>query len=359
MRAVAQLCAAVLVSIIATWSAAQELPGYENTYINDFAGVLTASERSELLQILEEVREERGIEMVVVTIDGMADYGHTGVIDSFATRLFNMWGVGDATRNDGVMILVARSDRVMRIELGAGYDRSLDRAMQRVIDTQMLPAFRDARYGQGLLDGTRHTIWQLTDVWPGEFHNGGFRRAVSNTLRTLGLWLIPLLSPVAGIMFLVYRRWQRNRPRICPNDGSRMERQSEYHDDLFLEAGQEVEERIGSMNYDVWTCNDCDHYTIEAYPKSLRRYGACGSCGYRTTESDTITLRAATTVSGGLQRQTVNCKHCGHSHTREIATPMIVQDTLGHSSGSSGFSSSSGSSFGGGSSRGGGASGSW
>jgi uncharacterized protein len=66
-------------------------------------------------------------------------------LEAFATALFNHWGVGKAETNDGVMILVFRDDRAMRLELGAAYGRDWDRVAQDVVERNFLNAFADRR----------------------------------------------------------------------------------------------------------------------------------------------------------------------------------------------------------------------
>jgi len=138
-------------------------PTRAGTYINDFADVLTAEDEAQLHNTLQSLQDERGIEGVVVTIDGIAEYG-TGddSIESFAANLFNRWAIDDAETNDGFLILVAVRDGRVRVELGRAYGRRYDDAMQRVIDEKMLPAFRDGAYAAGILAGTDAVIDALT-----------------------------------------------------------------------------------------------------------------------------------------------------------------------------------------------------
>ena len=139
-------------------------PPRAETHVNDFANVLASEDEAELRTMLQSLQEERGIEGVVVTIEAIAAY-ETGddSIESFATNLFNRWGIDDRETNDGFLILVATRDRRVRIELGRAYGQRYNDAMQRVIDEEMLPAFRDGAYGAGILAGTEATIAALTD----------------------------------------------------------------------------------------------------------------------------------------------------------------------------------------------------
>src|SRR5512139_324995 len=150
------------VLVIACWlivspAAAQNgYPDRIDPYVNDFAALLTDEHTSSLRSLFSELKADNGVEIVVVTIDSIHDFG-TGdsSIESFATNLFNNWGLGDGQKNDGVLILVAWKDRAVRIEVGAGYGDSLNDDMQTIIDEQMIPAFRNEDYSQGSYDGAR------------------------------------------------------------------------------------------------------------------------------------------------------------------------------------------------------------
>ena len=138
-------------------------PTRAGAHVNDFADVLTAEDEAELRNTLQSLQSERGIEGVVVTVDAVADYGTGDDVESFAANLFNRWAIDDRETNDGFLILVAVQDRRVRIELGRAYGRRYDDAMQRVIDEEMLPAFREGAYGAGILAGTDATVAALTD----------------------------------------------------------------------------------------------------------------------------------------------------------------------------------------------------
>ena len=107
------------------------VPGHQELYVNDYADLLDAEAEARVRGHLIELYEHTGVEMTVLTIENMGGYGHQGAIEPFATRLFNTWGIGHSVRNDGVLVLVSRFDREMRIELGKAYGRSRDDDMQR------------------------------------------------------------------------------------------------------------------------------------------------------------------------------------------------------------------------------------
>jgi uncharacterized protein len=349
MRHVLATALSVLLPIAAF---AQNYPDYTEPYVNDFAYLLSVEEEEVLRSKLKEVRSEAGIEFTVVVIDNMSDYGHDGPIEPFATGLFNAWGVGDATRNDGVMLLVARVDRVLRIEVGSGYGTSKDEAMAAIIDDKIVPNFRDDDYFRGLERGVDSIIHEVSGTWPGEFDASFFEKLWNRIAwgrQAIGDWIAILYAFIAGLAFRQYRKWKRNKPRICPEDGSKMRRVDELEDDAYLKDGEKIEEKLKSVDYDVWLCDQCDHRTIESYRSWFSNYGACRTCNYRTLAGTTTIIEHATTSSEGLKRVDYHCKNCDDSYSTHVTIPKKSKSS----------SSSSGGSFGGGSSSGGGASGSW
>ncbi|MBL4917545.1 TPM domain-containing protein [Szabonella alba] len=140
---------------------AQDYPEPLTDTVSDYAGLLPPEAKARVTALLQDAREETGIHIAMATIRSQADYGGTGRFADFATGWFNAWGIGDADRNDGILILVGRDDREMRIALGAGYDAVWDGRAQRVIDTAMLPSFRNDDYAGGLEAGAQSAIDHL------------------------------------------------------------------------------------------------------------------------------------------------------------------------------------------------------
>ncbi len=350
MRIFLRAIFAIYLMVAPAW--AETYPERTDRFLNDFADVLTLNQEAAIRAKLVEVHRNSDIEFTVLTINSLQDYGHGGKIEPYATTLFNTWGIGDGSRNDGVLMLVAVSDRVIRIEVGSGYGLDLNTPMQFIIDRTILPRFREGDMPEGISAGVSDVIGEVTG------RDRRAREAAKRAEETVSVqptiferipgWLYGALAAFLGAGGLLLRRWLRHRPRICPNDSSKMERMLEDWDDQHLQPGQITEERLKSVDYDVWKCMRCDHMTIEAYKGWFSRYSACRSCGNKTVESDSTILQSATRHSSGLKRIDYNCLHCQDTWSLRKTIPRITSS-----------SSSSGGSSGGGSSSGGGASGSW
>ena len=130
-----------------------------------------------------------------------------------------------------------------------------------------------------------------------------------------------------------------------------MTRLEETEDDVHLAVGQQAEERVGSVDYDVWKCGECSNQFTLRYPKWITGYSSCPQCHHQTKSSTETVIEPATTSSSGSACVVEECAFCSfrHEYTKEL--PRIER-----SSSSGGSSSSGSSSFGGGSSGGGGAS---
>ena len=138
---------------------AANLPARPAQYVRDDASMLSQEAENELNRFLRTVHDERNVEILVVTITGLPvrrNFVHQApseTIESYATKMFNQFQVGDAPANRGVLVLIAKNNRKCRIELGAGYSSSMDRVAKRIITEDFLPKFRSNQYDDGINTG--------------------------------------------------------------------------------------------------------------------------------------------------------------------------------------------------------------
>ena len=138
-------------------------PDHYNDYVNDFAQVLTQRDTDDLIDALETLERQTGIEMVVVTIRSLAAYRAQDMpLSQYAARLFDSWGVGHQEASNGVMIMFSLDDREVWIEMGSGYAGQYNTQLQNVVDTCMLPYFRNGEYSRGLYEGANGVIGVVT-----------------------------------------------------------------------------------------------------------------------------------------------------------------------------------------------------
>jgi uncharacterized protein len=97
-------------------------------------------------------------QLVVATVPDLQGYD----ISDYGYQLGRAWGLGDAERNDGALLLVAPNDRKVRIEVGYGLEGYLTDAFSAlIIQNAILPRFRENDYPGGIMAGTDAIIAQL------------------------------------------------------------------------------------------------------------------------------------------------------------------------------------------------------
>ena len=97
-------------------------------------------------------------QLVVVTLPSLQDYD----IADYGYQLGREWGLGDAERNDGALLIIAPNDRKVRIEVGYGLEGYLTDALSSIIvQNEILPRFRDQDMPGGIVAGTDAIIAQL------------------------------------------------------------------------------------------------------------------------------------------------------------------------------------------------------
>lgn len=116
----------------------------------DAAGILDSATREQLTQQLLDYQTSSGHQLVVATVPSLEGYD----VRDYGNRLFRAWQLGDKTRNDGVLLLVAPEDRKVSIEVGYGLEPELTDAMSKIIiENAIVPRFKAGDFGGGVAAG--------------------------------------------------------------------------------------------------------------------------------------------------------------------------------------------------------------
>ena len=276
-RLIAHLIALLTALLLPALAAAQDYPSYDNIWVNDQAQVLSDPAEERITTALQGLAEDTGVQATVLTLH--TRWGYPGdSLEAFATGLFNDWGIGDAARNDGILVLVLTTDREMRIELGSGYPAGYNAVAQEIIDDVFIPAFGQEAFEAGIEAGTTAVAERI-----GREHAAGNAPApVSDGGDTGNAARIG----VFGTLFALFAGW--------------------------IAFGRRITDRF-------------------------RR---CPSCGTRGVHTARETLESATRTSTGRGRKTVTCPHCGHEDSSTYTIARIRRSSS--SGGSFGGGSSSG-----------------
>lgn len=153
----AVLAAVLLVVLFPFLALAAELPALTGRIV-DNAGLLDSTTKAALTRKLEDFEKKSSDQIVIATVP---DLGGDD-IESYANRLFRAWGLGQAGENNGILLLVARDDRKMRIEVGYGLEGTLtDLHSKLIIENTMVPAFRAGNYSGGVAKAVDDVIMVL------------------------------------------------------------------------------------------------------------------------------------------------------------------------------------------------------
>ncbi|MFZ5931945.1 MAG: TPM domain-containing protein [Pseudomonadota bacterium] len=160
----------------------------------DEATLLSAPARERITGWLAEFERASKRQLVVVTVKDLQGYP----IEDFGYRLGRAWGIGEKGRNTGAILLVAPKERTVRIEVGYGLEGELTDAVSRaIIEQNILPAFKDGNYEQGIINGTAAILKTLG--WEGD--TPGVTPAAPQSQTELS----PLSLLILIILFVIFR----------------------------------------------------------------------------------------------------------------------------------------------------------
>ena len=129
--------------------------------VNDFAKIIDPQSAQELDRRIRALETRTRDAVVVVTVDTIAP---SGSIEDYALKLFEQAGIGQRERDTGLLILVARTERQVRVEVGYDLEEFItDGFAGDVIRQQMLPAFKQGNYGVGLVASATRIINRIAE----------------------------------------------------------------------------------------------------------------------------------------------------------------------------------------------------
>jgi uncharacterized protein len=122
--------------------------------VNDFGAFLNTQERETLENELIRYQNATTHAIVIATLKELPLEPGTKkktTIEKIAFRYFNTWGIGDSIKNNGVLIMLSKNDRQVRIEVGKGLEKTLTNSIcAQIIAQQIVPNFKKGAYFTGL-----------------------------------------------------------------------------------------------------------------------------------------------------------------------------------------------------------------
>ncbi len=134
------------------FSLAQQVPQHKGQWVVDNADMLSEQTENTITALLRTHQDSTSNQVVVLTILSLEG----GSLEEFANRVFNTWKIGQGGRNNGVLLLIAKEDRKVRIEVGYGLEGYLtDLESADIIDHVIVPEFKKGNFDQGVLLGVQ------------------------------------------------------------------------------------------------------------------------------------------------------------------------------------------------------------
>jgi uncharacterized protein len=300
-------------------------PREASGWVTDMQDVLTPEAEAEANSISESLYRDLTVEVAVVTIDDCK-----GTPKAFATELFNHWGIGNAASNNGLLVLLVMDQRRLEMESGDGLKHVLtDTSLKAIQEDVMVPNFKRGDFGAGLLAGLKYVDEELrrqskaartgnrsaaapaadairTPATPAPRADIGqpepltlMETGIVATIFALivgipALGLAGLTALGFGAIYWLVRAIRRSRGRYCKACGINRHKLSEVADDEHLTDGQQHEEHIRSVNYNVYVCPTCQSTGIVRYGRWFSGYSRCPQCSNVAMTTSSRTLQQAT-----------------------------------------------------------------
>jgi uncharacterized protein len=162
-------------------------------HVVDQAGVMTAQSRSDIEAKLKALEDKSGIQFVAATVKSLQGSD----IETYANQLFRFWKLGEAKKNNGVLLLVAPAEHKVRIEVGYGLEGTLTDALSSVIISSVIvPRLKAGDFSGGIergVDGVISVLSGDTADWHQKVNvRSEDKSATSNNLIPILLFLLVL-----------------------------------------------------------------------------------------------------------------------------------------------------------------------
>ena len=131
-------------------------------YVNDYAGLISPSAKSKIEEELRAFEQSDSTQIVILTIPSLEGEN----IEEFGIKVAEAWKIGQQVKDNGVLFIVSKQDRKIRIEVGRGLEGKLTDLMAgRIIDQVIKPRFKQGDFDGGFIAG----VFALIDGTRGEF----------------------------------------------------------------------------------------------------------------------------------------------------------------------------------------------
>ena len=131
-------------------------------YVNDYASMISNPARAKLEEELKAFEQSDSTQLAILTLPSLGGEA----LEDYSIRVVEAWKIGQARKDNGILLLVSKDDRKIRIEAGRGLEgRLTDLMAGRIVDLVITPRFKRGDYDGGFAAG----VDALIDATRGEF----------------------------------------------------------------------------------------------------------------------------------------------------------------------------------------------
>jgi uncharacterized protein len=182
-------------------AAALDVPS-PSGYVTDRADMLSAATEQRLERALRSFEESDSTQIAVLTVSSLEGEA----LEEYSLKVAETWGIGQKEHDNGALLLVARDDRKVRIEVGYGLEgRLTDLLAGRIIDNEITPRFRQGDFDGGITAGVGAMVQAVRGEYQGEGRPSGKRKRSPFGL----LFFLFFFGPVLLRLFLPHSRSRR------------------------------------------------------------------------------------------------------------------------------------------------------
>ena len=134
-----------------------EVPALTDSVV-DQAGLLNSSAQQKLANALKVISEKDGPQVGVLTVETIDPL----TIEEASYKVVKNWQLGSAQKDDGILLMIAKKERKVRIEVGQGVEGDLtDAYSRRIIDDGIVPLFRQGMTSEGIVFGVSEILKRM------------------------------------------------------------------------------------------------------------------------------------------------------------------------------------------------------
>ena len=173
----------IAVGIAGSVCAAEKIPPVPEHYLNDYAGVLSATTAQRLDKKLEDFERETSNQILVAIYSRMQS---DSSIEDYTVRVAQSWRVGQKLKNNGAVLFVFTQDRKMFLQVGYGLEGALpDILAKRIIENEIKPRFKAGDFDGGVSASVEAIIAATRGEYKGSGQTAGGQANSGTPLATL------------------------------------------------------------------------------------------------------------------------------------------------------------------------------